>query len=161
MIIISQLEELKKALDEYIKVSESSTHREARFLHRKLLEHNLPKDTLDGVNILALHFVQMVGTDQPIRGVELTEKMGVTKGATSKITARLINKRLIFKAHQGDNKKDIYYSLTDLGKQVYQIHEELHKREAADMKDVLASFSQKQIDDAVKILSEINFYRKG
>lgn len=155
------LQDLNDVLNDYNKVSDSSTHREAQFLAKRIKEEKLPQDAIDGINILALHVLQAIGNKQPIRAVELTEEMEITKGATSKITARLIRKNLISKEHKPDNKKDVYYQLTDLGTRIFKIHDDLHKQERADLKKLLDKFSEKQIQDTTDVLNEINLYRKG
>ena len=57
----------------------------------------------------------------------LTEALFMTRGAVSKLTKRLEQRGLIESYKNPDNKKEVYFRLTEAGTEIYQIHEDLHK----------------------------------
>src|SRR5699024_5421099 len=58
---------------------------------------------------------------------KLAESIYMTRGDISKLTKRLIKKGLIERYQKPDNKKEIYFRLTEQGKIIFDIHENLHK----------------------------------
>jgi DNA-binding MarR family transcriptional regulator len=79
----------------------------------------------------------------------------MTNGAISKIAKKLIKKELIESYQKPDNKKEIYFRLTEHGKKVYKIHEELHKEFQKRDKPVFEQISEEQFRS---ILSFIESY---
>lgn len=51
----------------------------------------------------------------------------MTRGAISKLTKKLIKKGLIVSYQKPDNKKEIYFRLTEQGKVINKVHEKLQK----------------------------------
>lgn len=51
----------------------------------------------------------------------------MTRGAISKMAKKLIKKGIIESYQKPDNKKEIYFRLTEQRQRVYNLHEELHK----------------------------------
>lgn len=70
----------------------------------------------------------------------------MTRGAISKITKKLIKKGIIESYQKPDNKKEIYFRLTEQGKEVYKIHEELHKEFQERDKAVFDQITDEQFD---------------
>ena len=70
----------------------------------------------------------------------------MTKGAISKITKKLIEKDFIESYQKSDNKKEIYFRLTEQGEVIYKVHEELHKEFRERDKAVFEQVTEEQID---------------
>jgi DNA-binding MarR family transcriptional regulator len=70
----------------------------------------------------------------------------MTRGAISKLTKKLIKKGLIESYQKPDNKKEIYFKLTEKGKVIYKIHEELHKEFQERDKVVFEQVTEEQFD---------------
>jgi len=81
----------------------------------------------------------------------------MTTGAISKITKKLIKKGIIESYQKPDNKKEIYFRLTEQGKVIYEIHEKLHKEFQERDKAVFEQVTVEQFDS---MLSFVEKYSK-
>jgi DNA-binding MarR family transcriptional regulator len=70
----------------------------------------------------------------------------MTRGAISKITRKLIKKGIIESYQKPDNKKEIYFRLTEQGKVINKVHEELHKEFRERDKAVFEQVTEEQFD---------------
>ena len=70
----------------------------------------------------------------------------MTRGAISKLAKKLIKKGMIESYQKPDNKKEIYFRLTEQGKVIHKIHEELHKEFQERDKAVFEQVTEEQFD---------------
>jgi DNA-binding MarR family transcriptional regulator len=85
------------------------------------------EDSLKGYKPSEVHCIDYIGRHVDPNVAKLAESFYMTTGAISKITTKLIKKGIIESYQKPDNKKEIYFRLTEQGKVIYKIHEELHK----------------------------------
>jgi DNA-binding MarR family transcriptional regulator len=83
-----------------------------------------------------IHTIRAIGENPRINVTKLAEHMGVTKGAVSQTTNKLVRKKLVRKTHAHDNAKEILLELTDLGWTGFHNHEQFHM----DMFDVVHEY---------------------
>ena len=81
----------------------------------------------------------------------------MTRSAISKITKKLIKKGFIESYQKPDNKKEIYFRLTEQGKVIHKVHEELHKEFQERDKAVFDQVTEEQFDS---MLSFVEKYSK-
>lgn len=84
-------------------------------------------DSLKGYTPSEVHCIEAIEKNIDSNVRKLAETLYMTRGAISKLTKRLIKKGLIDSYQKTDNKKEIYFKLTNQGKQIFDIHEKLHK----------------------------------
>lgn len=80
---------------------------------------------LDNLTMLSLHILQAVSVCQPIKAIDISRRLGVTRGSISKVAQKLLDYQLINKFKKADNRKEVYYCLTQRGKTLNEKHEEL------------------------------------
>ncbi len=85
------------------------------------------EDSLRGYKSSEVHCIDYIGRNADSNVTKLAESFYMTRGAISKLTKKLIKKGVIQSYQKPDNKKEIYFRLTEPGKAIYKIHEELHK----------------------------------
>lgn len=78
----------------------------------------------------------------------------MTRGAISKLTKKLIQKGLIESYQKSDNKKEIYFRLTEQGKVIYKIHEDLHKEFQERDKAVFEQVTEEQFDSMLSFVEK-------
>ncbi|NOU85300.1 MarR family transcriptional regulator [Paenibacillus sp. LMG 31460] len=78
------------------------------------------------MTVMMLHVLDAIGKLEPVNGITISKQFGISKGSVSKITRRLVDKQIIFFEYLPDNKKEILFRTTSLGKQIYLLHEALH-----------------------------------
>lgn len=70
----------------------------------------------------------------------------MTRGAISKMTKKLIKKCAIEGYQKPDNKKEVYFRLTEQGKAIYKIHEKLHKEFQERDKAIFDEITKEQLE---------------
>ena len=108
-----------------------------------------------------IHTIQAIGRHSGINVTKLAEHTGVTKGAVSQTTNKLVKKGLVRKTHAPGNDKEVVPELTDLGQIGFQNHEKFHM----DTLDIAREYYGDQlksklerinlaVDDIYKMLNE-------
>ena len=104
------------------------------------------EDSLKGYKPSEVHCIEYIGKNVDSNVTKLAESLYMTKGAISKITKKLIEKDFIESYQKSDNKKEIYFRLTEQGEVIYKVHEELHKEFRERDKAVFEQVTEEQID---------------
>jgi len=102
----------------------------ARLMNKMSRSESLPLDFGTG-NLLfpsEIHTLCVIGTKPGIRITDVSVRLGVTKGAVSKIAKKMEEKGLIEKYQEPENDKEILLRLTLTGRRAYLGHEEHHKK---------------------------------
>ncbi|MDF2722712.1 MAG: MarR family transcriptional regulator, partial [Paenibacillus sp.] len=89
-----------------------------RDLYNKMVWLNKDKmeTSLKGYKSSEVHCIEYIGKHADSNVTKLAESFYMTRGAISKITQKLIKKGLIENYQKSDNKKEIYFRLTEQGK---------------------------------------------
>ncbi|MCY6355063.1 MarR family transcriptional regulator [Clostridium sp. ZS2-4] len=107
----------------------------------------------DGLNYSEVHTLDCIEKNKDVNVTKLSKEMNMTKGALSKITKKLVNKNLITTYKKNNNKKEVYFKLTEAGFSIYEKHEKIHKDAEERDKKIFASFNdeeRKVIHDFIK-----------
>ena len=115
------------------------------------------EDSLKSYKSSEVHCIEYIGRNVDSNVTKLAESFYMTRGAMSKITKKLLKKGIIESYQKPDNKKEIYFRLTEQGKEVYKIHEKLHKEFQERDKVVFEQITEEQFDS---MLSFIKKYSK-
>ena len=83
---------------------------------------------------------------------KLADSFYMTRGAISKLTKKLIKKELIESYQKSDNKKEIYFRLTEKGREVYDIHEKLHNEFSERDKVVFEQVTEEQFNSMLQFV---------
>lgn len=156
---LERKEELKRELiinfDSFMNKISMENH-ENEYL-KELLGEEKYKNISD-ITLTECHVIDCIERNPLINAIGISQKMNITKGGISKISSRLLKKKLIQIYRREGNKKEIFYSLTPLGREVFLVHEKLHEKlyQKADL--FLDSFTDgelKKINEFISGLSEI------
>lgn len=112
------------------------------------------EDSLKGYTSSEVHCIESIEKNVDSNTKKLSESLYMTRGAISKLTKKLIKKRLIESYQKPDNKKEIYYRLTEQGKEVFRIHEELHKAFQERDKVVFEQITEEQFDNMLSFVEK-------
>jgi DNA-binding MarR family transcriptional regulator len=104
------------------------------------------EDSLKGYKSSEVHCIEYIKRNVDSNVTKLAESFYVTRGAISKLTKKLIKKGLIESYQKPDNKKEIYFRLTEQGKVINKVHEELHKEFQERDKAVFEQVTEEQFD---------------
>ncbi|MHB9293684.1 hypothetical protein Holit_02813 [Hollandina sp. SP2] len=115
------------------------------------------KTCLKGYNPSEVHCIEYIGKNADSNVTKLAESFYMTRSAISKLTKKLMEKGLIESYRKRDNKKEIYFRLTDRGKGINKVHDELHQEFQARDKAVFEQVTEEQYD---RMLSFVEKYSR-
>lgn len=104
------------------------------------------EDRLKGYKSSEVHYIECIEKNVDSNVTKLADSLYMTRGAISKMTKKLEKKGIIQSYRKPDNKKEIYFRLTEQGKEIYKVHEELHKEFQERDKAVFEQMTEEQFD---------------
>ncbi|BFT72889.1 MarR family transcriptional regulator [Paenibacillus sp. P36] len=110
--------------------------------------------SLKGYTSTEVHCIEYIGRNEDSNVTKLAESFYMTSGAISKLTKKLIQKGLIESYQKQENKKEIYFRLTEQGKEIDKVHEELHNEFRERDKAVFEQVTEKQFDSMLKFVEK-------
>ena len=108
-----------------------------------------------------VHCIEYIGSNVDTNVTKLSEYFYMTRGAMSKLTKKLMKKGIIESYQKPDNKKEIYFRLTEQGKEVYKIHEKLHKEFQERDKAIFEQVSEEQFDSMLNFIEKYSSHLDG
>lgn len=108
-----------------------------------------------------VHCIEYIGRNVDTNVTKLAEYFYMTRGAMSKLTKKLIKKGVIESYQKPDNKKEIYFRLTEQGKKVYKIHEKLHNEFQERDKAIFEQVSEEQFDSMLSFIEKYSSHLDG
>ncbi|HDR4374328.1 MarR family transcriptional regulator [Bacillus cereus] len=127
-----------------------------RELYNKLVWLNKDKmeEGLKGFKSSEVHCIEYIENNADSNVTQLAEAFYVTRGAISRMTKKLIQKGLIESYQKSENKKEIYFRLTEQGKEIYKIHENLHKEFQERDKAVFEQVTEEEFDSIIRFVEK-------
>jgi DNA-binding MarR family transcriptional regulator len=92
---------------------------------RWLEEHSHDRaivEILRDSTITALRVLDAIGRLEPVNGITISAQSRIPKGTVSKVTRRLIAQGLITAESLPNNRKEILFRLTPLGRELFEVH---------------------------------------
>ncbi|GFZ33171.1 MarR family transcriptional regulator [Clostridium zeae] len=112
------------------------------------------EDILKDYKSSEVHCIEYIGKNGDSNVTKLGEAFYMTRGAISKLTKKLIQKGLIESYQKPDNKKEIYFRLTEQGQELYKVHDELHKEFQERDKAVFEPVTEEQFDSMLRFVEK-------
>lgn len=84
-----------------------------------------------------VHMIDTIGIHEKITTTKLAELLGITKGAVSQTTNKLVEKGLIEKHQSQERRNEVHIVLSNRGKVVFDYHHSMHARTQKKISDVL------------------------
>lgn len=142
-------------MNHYIEIAQAFE----RVIHKYNKSENAKRDY--GTDIMLtrkeIHTIQLIGQYPQIGIVELSQLQGVTKGATSQMVKKLVEKGLVIKKQSKVSEAEIGLELTKLGQKAFKGHEDYHENFGKQWKQLLDQMSQ---NDLKVLMKFINFVEK-
>lgn len=85
-------------------------------------------DFLQDSTVMMLHVIDAIGQLELMNGTTISKQFGIPKGSVSKITRKLVQQEIIRTEFLPDNKKEVLFLTTPLGKEIFDLHLALHKQ---------------------------------
>ena len=119
------------------------------------------EESLKGFKAAEVHYIECIGKNDDSNVTQLAESLYMTRGAISKMTRKLIEKGIIESYQKPDNKKEIYFRLTSYGKEVYTIHDTLHKQFQQRDQVVFDQITAEQFDSMLQFIENYKKHLDG
>jgi DNA-binding MarR family transcriptional regulator len=103
-----------------------------------------------------IHCIAAIGDIEDANVTKLSNELEVTTGAITKICKKLFNGGFVNKYQNAGNKKEVYYTLTETGQYVYEIHKKIHDKSREDKKSIIAQYNDYEKAIIVRFLNDIN-----
>src|SRR5215216_3318415 len=118
---------------------------------------NNPKITelLEDSTVMMLRVLDAIGQLEPVNGITISKQFRIPKGSVSKATRRLIDKKLIKTESLPNNKKEILYHTTPLGKELFQAHRAFDEQMEKDFIQFLQKYDEKELRFIVRALHDV------
>ncbi|KIO57856.1 MULTISPECIES: MarR family transcriptional regulator [Bacillus] len=104
-----------------------------------------------------LHIVSCLHTSKNVNNSFLASRLHISKAAVSKAIQALLKHNIITVTKKPGNKKEIFYTLTESGKELAGLHERLHQKAKEQYKQLFNEFS---IDELKTVTAFINLWIK-
>ncbi|MBQ8150733.1 MAG: MarR family transcriptional regulator [Clostridia bacterium] len=85
------------------------------------------------------HAIELIGSGDSITATRLAEKLGITKGAVSQTTSRLLEKGMILRQPAPGQKREHLLTLTGKGETVLAYHRRMHAGMLTEAENVFRS----------------------
>lgn len=119
------------------------------------IKNPILRQLLPNITIIMLHVLEAVGKFGPINGITISKEMEIPKGTVSKITRKLESLNLIRKEQLPDNKKEILFSITPLGYELFEVHKDLHEHIEKNVIHFLNKYHSNELDFLTRVLEDV------
>ncbi|MFP4977795.1 MarR family transcriptional regulator [Paenibacillus sp. CN-4] len=106
-------------------------------------------------NITSVHVIDCIGDYEPINHTGIVKKMDLSKASITNICSKLMETDFIMRSQLNNNRKEIYFSLTDKGRRVYHLHKKLHQEKEESFYRFIESYSEAELQTIGKFISDL------
>ncbi|SDZ51568.1 DNA-binding transcriptional regulator, MarR family [Evansella caseinilytica] len=106
-------------------------------------------------NLTSIHVIHCIGNHEPINNTSIAQKMSLSKANITKISSKLLKEGLIKRFQLTDNKKEVFFRLTPAGKEVFALHEKLHKKKEQLFYQLLDRYTEAEQAIVLRFLQEL------
>ncbi|HDC5421350.1 TPA: MarR family transcriptional regulator [Staphylococcus aureus] len=115
----------------------------------KRRQYKKENEELDS-SLTQFHIIELIDNNDKVNNKFLSEMLNVSKPAITKSIKKLLAKDLVVESHNEFNKREVNCSLTQKGKKLSYIHDELHEKSVKKYEEVLKVFD----DDEMAVIIE-------
>ncbi|MDR1147103.1 MAG: MarR family transcriptional regulator [Spirochaetaceae bacterium] len=107
------------------------------------------------LNHAEVHLLGIINEHPDENTSQLAARLGITKGAIAQITKKLLEKGLMTSFHPPENKKEVYFEMTKLGKKAVSGHNRHHQRLNSGLMKYFETLSDKDMQTILTFLDNI------
>ncbi len=107
------------------------------------------------LSLAEYHVIDCIERNERINTTTISQKLTITKGGISKITAKLVKKKMIEVQRLANNQKETYYLLTPLGRKIFRVHEIMHEQAERRFTTFFSAYSRDELNFASRFLADI------
>lgn len=120
------------------------------------LKKNQHKSSVDkSITLNEVHLIVVIGKNQPLNLVKLSELLEVSRSAITQSVRRLIQKNLVVFDFALNNGKNKYLRLSEKGIEIFKVHKEQQAHIEKSVFSVLNNYSEVELQTVVKLMDDI------
>jgi DNA-binding MarR family transcriptional regulator len=126
---------------------------------RWIAEHSpVPQvvEILHGSTTTTLRILDAIGRLEPVNGVTVSTQYRTPKGTVSKVTRRLIAQGLVSTESLPNNRKEVLFRLTPLGRAVFDVHHDFDAQMERGFRQFLRRYDASDLRFLVRLLREVS-----
>jgi DNA-binding MarR family transcriptional regulator len=108
-------------------------------------------DVMRELSMTAWRVIDAIGRLEPVNGITISAQFRIPKGTVSKVTRRLIAQNVVSTEFLPNNKKEILFRLTPLGRELANVHRAFD----AQMERGFVRFLQRYSPDELRLLARV------
>lgn len=108
--------------------------------------------TLTSTSLTSIHVIDCIGNHEPVNSTTIAETMKLSKASITKISTKLLQDGCIKRSRMNDNKKEIYFSLTPKGRQLFELHARMHENLEQKFIEKMSEFSEPELQASLKFI---------
>lgn len=112
------------------------------------------EDLIQNSTLMMLRVLDAIGQLEPVNGITVSKQFRIPKGSVSKATRRLIAQKLITSQPLPNNKKEILFQLTPLGKELFEAHRAFDQQMEQGFIRFLHKYSADELMFIVRVLQD-------
>ena len=120
------------------------------------LKKNQHKSGVDkSITLNEVHLIVVIGENQPLNLVKLSELLEVSRSAITQSVRRLIQKNLVVFDFDPNNEKNKYLILSKKGVEVFNIHKGQQEHIEKAIFSVLRNYSDEDLQMVMKLMDDV------
>jgi DNA-binding MarR family transcriptional regulator len=104
---------------------------------------------------MTFQIIDAIGRLEPVNGITISREARIPKGSVSKITRRLIARKLIRKKLLPNNKKEVLFLLTPLGRELFQVHRAFDQQMQRGFTRFLQRYQPEELQFLIGVLHDL------
>jgi DNA-binding MarR family transcriptional regulator len=126
-------------------------------IYQSFLEYNskVIGSRYEDLNLNEIHSIDFIGKNEFPNVTRIASHLRITKGAVTKMLAKLRRFGYVEMFREDTNKKEKYFRLTRKGKQLFSRHEAIHKDTLEHYKRMYNQFSPAELETVYSFLGVI------
>jgi DNA-binding MarR family transcriptional regulator len=108
-------------------------------------------ELMQDITLMMFRVLDAIGQLEPVNGITIAKQYGIPKGSVSKATRRLVAHKLITQEALPNNKKEILFRTTPLGKELFLAHRAFD----AQMERGINRFMQRYAEDELRFMTRV------
>ncbi len=112
-------------------------------------------EILQDSTLMTLRVVDAIGRMEPVNGITISREAQIPKGSVSKITRRLIARKLVRKRPRAHNKKEVLFVLTPFGRELFEVHRAFDEQMAKGFVRFLQRYDARELRFLARLLQDM------
>ncbi|HVU10834.1 MAG TPA: winged helix DNA-binding protein [Phototrophicaceae bacterium] len=112
-------------------------------------------ELLQETTLLTMRVINAIGQLEPVNGITISRQYRIPKGSVSKTTRRLLAKKLITQEGLPNNRKEILFRLTPLGRELYEANRAFDAQMEQGFVQFMRRYSPGELAFVLRLLQDV------